>query len=92
MNRDTPKIRNIYSELRDLIQELDNMEALSSNLEPGLLTEFVILTATTRVDNDGDNQTTVGYLQSYDQAMPHFRILGLIDFVRIRIQKEIAED
>jgi len=46
--------------------------------EPGVVTDWIVVAAQQRVDDNGETITSVGTLLSVDN-MPFYRILGLLD-------------
>ncbi|HEX6682965.1 MAG TPA: hypothetical protein VF062_09235 [Candidatus Limnocylindrales bacterium] len=67
------------------------LTAYGSEEQSYVLTEYVVLTAQTRYDEDGDAVTAVGIVYR-DGDVPHHRALGLIDYAATRLRAAIAED
>lgn len=64
-------------------------EALEAQgLGVGVLTEFVVVAAQARFEDDGCGSTGVYYLTSGD-GVPYYRLLGLLDFARVALRGEV---
>lgn len=58
---------------------------------PWVLTEYVVVTAQQRWDDDGDSITAVGSVFR-DGDVPVHRALGLVEYVGARLRKHISDD
>lgn len=78
----------------------DNPKAAASRLEQavrdaldargladGVLTEFVVVAAQSRFEDDGATSTGVYYFTS--GAVPYHHLLGLLDFARVSLRGEV---
>jgi hypothetical protein len=59
--------------------------------ETYVLMEYVVVTAATRFDSDGDSLTAVGMVYR-DGDVPEHRVLGLLDHAATRIRGYINTD
>lgn len=57
-------------------------------LSRGAIVDMIVLYSQTRFDEDGEQYTTVGRLTL--GGLPHYRILGLLDFAATAYRGEIA--
>ena len=57
--------------------------------DDGLLTDWIVIAAVQNLDEDGDCITQVSTVFP-DGTMPYHRIVGLIEYARIRYQAKIA--
>ncbi len=64
----------------------DALEAY--DLNTGALVDVLVLTAQTRFDEEGEQYTNVARLTL--GGMPHYRILGLLDFAQTAYRSDIA--
>lgn len=64
----------------------DALEAY--DLATGALVDVLVLTAQTRFDEDGEQYTNVARLTL--GGLPHYRILGLLDFAQTAYRGDIA--
>ncbi|WP_405461704.1 hypothetical protein OG786_29550 [Streptomyces sp. NBC_00101] len=77
-----------YRQLEAAVEEVCRLEGYE-----GVLTEWVVIAASQRFDEDGDGITQVGYLlPSGGGAVPHHRVMGLLDYVQARMRAEVARD
>ncbi len=53
----------------------------------GVITEFVVVAAQSRIEDDGGTSTGVYHLTS--GAVPYHRVLGLLDFARVALRGEV---
>ncbi|MEU4570847.1 hypothetical protein [Micromonospora sp. NPDC023956] len=58
---------------------------------PSVLSEYVVITAQHRFDDDGDSLTAIGCF-SRDSDVPLHRMLGLVEYASTRLRKRAAED
>jgi hypothetical protein len=56
-----------------------------------LLTDYLVLTARQDFDAEGDSRTEYGYMMR-DEAMPDYRIMGLLEVIRARFAYRHRED
>jgi hypothetical protein len=59
--------------------------------EAWLLSEYVVLTAQQRFDDNGDSVTAVGTILR-DGDVPLHRALGLVDYVATRLRMHAVDD
>lgn len=87
------RIRQIHERIKSLVQELDSIEAeeTDGDWKPGIVVDCVVITATTAIGENGEDVTRIGYHEGNDGA-PHYRLLGLVDFVRAMLIHEISDD
>lgn len=57
--------------------------------EPGVVTDWIVIAAQQRVDDDGNTITSIGTLLSVDN-MPFYRILGLLAHATTVYQAELG--
>ncbi|MDX3183479.1 hypothetical protein PV334_19735 [Streptomyces sp. ME02-7008A-1] len=71
-----------YQRLEAAVEEVCRLEGYQ-----GVLTEWVVIAASQRYDEDGDGITQVGtLLPSGGGAIPHHRVMGLLDYVQTRMR------
>lgn len=58
---------------------------------PSILTDFVVIYARQMYDDDGDLDTTVGWIAA-DDGIPRYRLVGLSEYFRAAIMSEVAVD
>jgi hypothetical protein len=58
-------------------------------LSRGALGDYIVLTVETRFDNDGRQTTSIARLTS-DDGVPHYRLLGLLDYASTMYRDEIT--
>lgn len=76
----SPELRAAEQKLRDAIQECLNVrEAERGEEEPGALTDYVVLLATTSFDDDGDRVTGLGTIIEQGAVGMH-AVLGLVQY------------
>jgi hypothetical protein len=80
----TPEQKAADDRLEDAVKAA--MDAY--DLTNGALVDVLVLTAQTRFDDEGEQYTTVGRLTL--GGMPHYRILGLLDFAQAAYRSDIA--
>lgn len=71
----------------DRLEEAVKAAMDAYGLTNGALVDVLVLTAQTRFDGDGEQYTTIGRLTL--GGMPHYRILGLLDFARAAYKSDI---
>ncbi|WP_406078763.1 hypothetical protein OG337_29135 [[Kitasatospora] papulosa] len=77
-----------YQRLEAAVEEVCRLEGYQ-----GVLTEWVVIAASQRYDEDGDGITQVGtLLPSGGGAIPHHRVMGLLDYVQTRMRAMAAAD
>ncbi|MFJ3278486.1 hypothetical protein [Streptomyces halstedii] len=77
-----------YQRLEAAVEEVCRLEGYE-----GVLTEWVVIAASQRFDEDGDGITQVGtLLPGGGGAIPHHRVMGLLDFIQARMRAEAACD
>ncbi|MFJ3083021.1 hypothetical protein ACIPJG_25155 [Streptomyces halstedii] len=77
-----------YQRLEAAVEEVCRLEGYQ-----GVLTEWVVIAASQRFDEDGDGITQVGtLLPGGGGAIPHHRVMGLLDFIQARMRAEAARD
>ena len=82
-----PELKAAYQRLADSIDEVVRLEGAE-----GVLTEWVLVTATQRFDEDGDGLTQVGItLPDGGGQVPYHRVMGLLDYALTRYRAEIAD-
>jgi hypothetical protein len=70
-------------------------EAIKSSLEAlglgvGVLTDYVVICAQQRFEDDGTASTGIYHVTSGD-GVPYYRLLGLLDYTRIALRGEIVD-
>jgi hypothetical protein len=82
-----PDNKAAYQRLEDAIKEVARIEEAE-----GVLTEWVVVTAFQRYDDEGDALTQVGtLLPDGGGHVPYHRMMGLLDYALTRCRAEIAE-
>jgi hypothetical protein len=77
-----------YQRLADAIETVARLEEAE-----GVLTEWVIVYATQRYDEDGDGITQIGtILPDGGGGVPYHRLMGLLDYALTRCRAEVARD
>jgi hypothetical protein len=56
-------------------------------LAGGVITEFVVVAAQSRIEDDGGTSTGVYHFTS--GGVPYHRVLGLLDFTRVALRGEV---
>lgn len=83
-----PELKPAYQRLADAIEEVARLEDAE-----GVLTEWVIVYATQRYDEDGDGISQVGtLLPDGGGHVPYHRMMGLLDYALTRCRAEVARD
>jgi hypothetical protein len=78
--------KDAYRRLEEAIEEVCRLEEFE-----GVPIEWVVIAASQRFDEDGDGITQVGtLLPDGGGRIPHHRLLGLVDFVQVRLRAEAA--
>lgn len=57
-----------------------------------MLTEYIVVAAVQGIDSEGDASTGISFMLPVEQEMPLYRMLGLIEFARKRIQTMVTPD
>jgi hypothetical protein len=79
--------RAAYERLAQAIEEVARNEGTQ-----GVLTEWVVVFAAQRFDDDGDGLTQVGItLPDGGGQVPYHRVMGLLDYALTRYRAEVAE-
>jgi hypothetical protein len=79
--------RAAYERLAQAIEEVARNEGTL-----GVLTEWVVVFAAQRFDDDGDGLTQVGItLPDGGGQVPYHRVMGLLDYALTRYRAEVAE-
>lgn len=87
----SPEMREAENRLRDAIQHAINVrEHENGDDDPGALTDFVVLFATTSFDDDGDRVTGLGSLIENGAVGLH-SVLGLVQYGQAYWSRAIAE-
>lgn len=73
-------------QLEEAIREVGQMEGFE-----GLLTDWVVVAAYQRFEEDGRSVTTIGRLVPA-RELPYHRMLGLLGFALARAHAEICEE
>lgn len=77
-----------YQRLEAAVEEVCRLEGYQ-----GVLTEWMVIAASQRFGEDGDGITQVGtLLPGGGGAVPHHRVMGLLDFVQARMRAMAAAD
>lgn len=83
MNAET---KAAYQRLADAINEVAHLEEAE-----GVLTEWAVIFAAQRYDQDGDGITQVGtILPEGGGGIPYHRLMGLLDYTLTRCRAEVA--
>lgn len=81
-------LKQAYGRLEAAIVEVGNLEGFE-----GVITEWVIVAACQRLDDDGDGVTQVGtLLPDGGGRVPFHRLMGLLDYALTRTRAEVARD
>lgn len=77
-----------YRRLEEAIEEVCRLEEYQ-----GVPIEWMVIAASQRFDDDGDCINQVGtLLPGGGGTIPHHRLMGLVDFVQVRLRAEAAHD
>lgn len=77
-----------YRKLEEAIHEVADAEGFE-----GVLTEWVVVAASQRYDEDGDGITQVGtLLPDGGGTVAYHRLMGLLDYALTRCRKVVADD
>ena len=87
---DSPELRKAYEKAEEAIREIINLET-GSDAEHRILSEWVVV-ASEQLYVDGEPGSRVFWAFPPDMNIPHYRLLGLLEFAATRIRKEITED
>jgi hypothetical protein len=83
-----PELKDAYQRLSQAVEDVSQLEG-----SEGVLTEWVIVTAWQRYDNDGDGITqVVTLLPDGGGGVPYHRMMGLLDYALTRCRAEIFKD
>ena len=82
-----PDLKAAYERLAHSIEEVARLEGAE-----GVLTEWVVVSATQRFDDDGVGVTQVGItLPDGGGQVPYHRVMGLLDYALTRYRADVAE-
>lgn len=81
-----PELKAAYQRLANAIEEVARLEEAE-----GVITEWTVVYATQRYDEDGDGLTQIGTLVPGDGNLPYHRLMGLLDYALTRCRAEITE-
>lgn len=85
---DDPQLKAAYRRLEEAIDDVTEHEGFE-----GVRTEWVMILATQRYDEDGDGVTQVGtILPDGGGHVPYHRSMGLLDYALTRMRAEVAKD
>lgn len=83
-----PDLKAAYQRLAAAVEEVARLEEAE-----GVLTEWVVVYATQRFDDDGDGLTQIGtILPDSGGSVPYHRMMGLLDYALTRCRAEVARD
>jgi hypothetical protein len=75
-----------YARLADAIQDVSRIEGAH-----GVITEWVVVTAHQRYDDEGDARTQISQLMPDGDDVPYHRVMGLLDYALTLRRAEITE-
>lgn len=79
--------KDAYQRLAEAVDEVVRLEGAE-----GVLTEWVLVTATQCFDEDGDGLTQIAItLPDGGGQVPYHRVMGLLDYALTRYRAEVAE-
>jgi hypothetical protein len=64
---------------------------IAYEMDTGLITDYVVAIAAHHFDDDGESCTSYARLYR-ENAMPHYRILGLLRAVTMEVERSFHED
>ncbi|GAA0705441.1 hypothetical protein GCM10010193_70660 [Kitasatospora atroaurantiaca] len=82
-----PTARAAYERLEAALHAVLEVEEFE-----GLPTEWVIVVACQRIDDEGRGVTQIGTLLPDGDSLPYHRLMGLLDFALTRCRAEISEE
>jgi hypothetical protein len=82
-----PELKAAYQRLAEAIDETARLEGAE-----GVLTEWTVIFATQRYDEDGDGITQVGTILPDGGNVPYHRLMGLLDYALTRCRAAVASD
>ncbi|BDB58971.1 MULTISPECIES: hypothetical protein [Rhodococcus] len=74
-----------------LTAAIDRVWAAYSDIEDGVLVDYIVVANRRHWDADGDTATST-FLHNRDDSVPIANQLGLAEFMACRVRKWIAED
>jgi hypothetical protein len=87
VSEQSPELKAAYASLDEAIRTVVRLEEWTE----GLVTDWVVMVANQYIDNDGRNVTQVGnLLPDGGNTIPHYRILGLLDYGATAARSAIA--
>jgi len=76
-----------YQRLETALRDVCNLEEFE-----GVMTEWIVVAAYQRFDDDGDGLTQVGTITPNGGGIaPYHRLMGLLDYALTRMRAEVAE-
>ncbi|MGW2170401.1 hypothetical protein ACWC1C_07695 [Streptomyces sp. NPDC001705] len=82
------ELKAAYQRLETAIDEVARLESFE-----GVMTDWIVVCASQRYDNDGDGLSQVGTLLPEGGGhVPYHRSMGLLDYALTRMRAEIARD
>lgn len=91
-------LKKAYQDLDAVLRHIVTLEEeMGKRGSPGgdgsyMLTEYLVIAAVQGIDSDGDASTGISFMFPADSEMPLYRMLGLIDFAKIRLQSMVTPD
>ncbi|MEU6376801.1 hypothetical protein [Streptomyces sp. NPDC046909] len=88
MTDDSRKLKAAYQRLEEAIDNVARLEGFE-----GVRTEWILVCASQRYDDEGDGITQVGtLLPDGGGQVPYHRTMGLLDYALTRMRAEVARD
>lgn len=88
MVADEATSKEAYRALDDALQRVIEL----TNGPDGILVEWMITYAIQTIDKTGDSLTATGYIVDPDNNTPHYRLMGLLDYVQTILKNQILEN
>jgi hypothetical protein len=85
---DEAALKEAHRALDDAIRRVVEI----SGGDNGIVVEWIACVATQRIDDDGTSLTLTDFIVDPDNNAPHYRLLGLVDYVHALLRKNALEE